>query len=441
MSNGYVYLTFNYNYVHQDGKRKGLRLATGIKLDTADWNNGWFALNFQKRNRQDFNNCVNRIEELKGQIWSAYQSFDQTPSPDQILDQIKNGNKQQVAPADNMPLDQWIMSILPTMRKQNGSFISDRSKQKFETVARMISALQALSGERITLGNFDRDTWNAFGDMMSNASCDIARMFDLYGIDALRNNMNGGYYRLTSKKKNQASLKQLLKYAVDEYDVDLPINKFKLVVVAKNDKVDKTYLQLDELKLLVDGRQDLPPYLDNARQLLVLACFLGCRFADIETILSTKVTTYKGQQMVKYTSHKTNTMVAAPVFGPVAQILNDNRPHAISNQKLNDYAKELLSILGIDREWMESFTTADGQVVQRTRKVSDIISSHMGRRTAYSMYIGHCMIPEQIVTRAITGHSNSKDVHTDYWSLDGEQTTIAFMEFLRRSADKFPFII
>ena len=79
----------------------------------------------------------------------------------------------------------------------------------------------------------------------------------------------------------------------------------------------------------------------------------------------------------------------------------------ISNQKMNDYIKEIAELAGIDEQIHETHFVGSKRVETVSPKYS-LLGTHAGRRTfiCYALSVG---IPVQIVMRW-TGHANYKSM-------------------------------
>lgn len=81
-------------------------------------------------------------------------------------------------------------------------------------------------------------------------------------------------------------------------------------------------------------------YLENARALFLLACYTGLRFSDLVSI---KPEHLRGN-VLRLTTKKTREIVSVPLQAPALVIVNRlvlGEVHPITNQRLNDYLKEL----------------------------------------------------------------------------------------------------
>ena len=173
--------------------------------------------------------------------------------------------------------------------------------------------------------------------------------------------------------------------------------------VLKED-VDNVYLNEDELRKLQDLDLSERPFLDRVRDWFLLLAWTGSRFSDIEKIDPANIK----NNMITYRQQKTNKKVVIPVHNVVEEILqkyNYQMPEIISNQKFNDYIKQVCRLAGIDG--MESLTrTVGGRLVTETRPKYDLVSSHTCRRSFCTNMYRRGL--DTLMIRSISGHKTDK---------------------------------
>ncbi len=178
-------------------------------------------------------------------------------------------------------------------------------------------------------------------------------------------------------------------------------------ITAKTEKVDKIFLNTEELdKILgVDLEHE---YLANARDWLIISCETGQRVSDFMRF-NKEMIRYVGEvPLIEFNQVKTGKTMSIPLSKKVMAILsnrNGDFPRKISDQRYNEYIKEVCKVAGIkDNIEGAKSLTVDGV----TRKVSgifpkhELITSHIGRRSFSSNNYGR--IPTALLINA-TGHS------------------------------------
>jgi integrase len=140
--------------------------------------------------------------------------------------------------------------------------------------------------------------------------------------------------------------------------------------------------------------------LEQVRDLFVFGSFVGLRFSDYSTIKPENIVKIDNDNFIKIKTQKTGEHVIIPCNHIVLDIFkkyksNANRlPKSLSNQKFNDYIKEVAMMAGL---------TEKGRLATSPDKVLyECISSHTARRSfATNLYLdGYPTIEIQ----KITGH-------------------------------------
>jgi integrase len=157
-------------------------------------------------------------------------------------------------------------------------------------------------------------------------------------------------------------------------------------------------MAMEQLVLPVGG------YLDNARQLFLLACYTGLRFSDLVSIRPEHL---RGQ-VLRMTTQKTRETVTVPLrpeaLAVVEQMLA-GKVRPITNQKLNDYLKELGQLASINSP-VEVIRFRGGVRESTTVAKWERLGCHTGRRTFVTLSLERGLRPETIMK--VTGHRGWK---------------------------------
>ena len=144
--------------------------------------------------------------------------------------------------------------------------------------------------------------------------------------------------------------------------------------------------------------------LENVRDLFVFGAWVGLRFSDFSNIKPENIVQIDSEYFIKMITQKTKELVIIPCSPVVLDIFkkyehNRNRlPHTISNQKFNDYIKEVCRIA----EFTEKGRLADDTNLE----LWQCISSHTARRSfATNYYLQGFPV---IDLMKITGHKTEK---------------------------------
>ena len=127
--------------------------------------------------------------------------------------------------------------------------------------------------------------------------------------------------------------------------------------------------------------------LERARDLFCFACFTGQRFSDIIRFNKDDF----DDHIWKFRSFKTKKEVVIPFEGFIKNALAILKKYdyilpSLSNQKLNDYLKELGKLAGVDaKEKIIRYSGVKEHVIKNPKYM--FMSSHMGRRTFVTLML------------------------------------------------------
>lgn len=187
-----------------------------------------------------------------------------------------------------------------------------------------------------------------------------------------------------------------------------------------NDHRRPLYLSPDEIERLM--RFEGLPYLENARDWLVISCWTGCRVSDLMNLTTSNIyITISGDRAIRYTQQKTGDRVTAPFHPHVERIIarrGKRFPVRISHQRYNDYIKELCRQVGITEvvEGSKRDPKTNRKKVGKFPKY-ELVASHIGRRSFATNHYGK--IPTEAIMM-VTGHDTVKQF-LDYVGADPEE--------------------
>ncbi|MEJ7823696.1 MAG: site-specific integrase, partial [Chitinophagaceae bacterium] len=137
-----------------------------------------------------------------------------------------------------------------------------------------------------------------------------------------------------------------------------------------------------------------------------VACYTGLRFSDLIQIRTENIIN-EGKH-IKVRTEKTGENVIVPIHKFVKAIIKKYQgglPSAISNQKMNDYLKEIAELAGIDSV-IKSSITRGGRTQTTINKKFDLVTTHTARRSfATNTYLQDM---PAISIMKFTGHRTEK---------------------------------
>lgn len=144
---------------------------------------------------------------------------------------------------------------------------------------------------------------------------------------------------------------------------------------------DADTIALDENELDAIHELDLSnnPRLDKVRDLFLLGCWTGCRFSDIAQVKPENIK----EGLIHIRQHKTGHKVVLPLHPVVTAIINKYEgklPEPISNQKTNNYLKEVAELAKIN-EVVHKEITKGGIKRSTVYKKHKLVTTHTARRS------------------------------------------------------------
>lgn len=172
----------------------------------------------------------------------------------------------------------------------------------------------------------------------------------------------------------------------------------------KRQEPDIITLTAEEVEML--EALDLPEagYLDNTRGLFLLGCYTGLRYSDLVSIRPEHL---RGQTL-RLTTQKTRETVTIPLQSralPIVHRMIAGEIRPLSNQKLNNYLKELGEQAGIT-DPVEVIRYRGGTRESTTLPKWQKLGCHTGRRTFVTLSLERGLRPELVMK--ITGHRDWK---------------------------------
>lgn len=171
------------------------------------------------------------------------------------------------------------------------------------------------------------------------------------------------------------------------------------------EETDSIYLNEAELKLIEQLDLSGNTRLDRARDLFLIGCYTGLRFSDYSILAPEHIK----DDLIEIRQTKTNRKVVIPIH-PVIQSIrakyNHALPKAITNQKMNEYIKELCKEIPELKTPVTITYTKGGVKTTITVSKWALISTHTARRSfATNEYLAGTPV---ITIMAITGHKTEK---------------------------------
>jgi len=170
--------------------------------------------------------------------------------------------------------------------------------------------------------------------------------------------------------------------------------------VAISEDADTVALNETELTAIYKLNLSEKPRLDRVRDMFLLGCWTGCRFSDLAQIKPENIK----DGLLHVRQQKTDTKVVLPLHPVVTAILNKyegNLPEPISNQKMNDYLKEVAEEAKIN-ETVHKQITKGGVKISTAHAKHELVTTHTARRS-FATNLYKQGVPA-LTIMAMTGH-------------------------------------
>lgn len=370
---------------------KRIEFTTGYRIDAAKWDTD------KQRVR---NGCTNKLKQSASEInasllgyyteiqeiFKKFEVEEIMPTPEQIKEAFNALHKpiEEVKPRKSTP---------NSFYKVFDEFVRDCGRQNDWTD----STYEKFAAVENHLMNFrDGLTFDFFDEKGLNDYVTYLR-----DVKEMRNSTIG---------KQLSFLKWFLRWAFKEgvYQNNA-YDSYKPKLKSTQKKI--IFLTWEELNKLREF--EIPATkqaLDRVRDVFLFQCFTGLRYSDVFNLRRSDI---KGDH-IEVTTVKTSDSLIIELNNHSKAILDKYKDVAfeddkvlpvITNQKMNDYLKELAELAGIDEPVRQTYYRGNERIDEVTPKYA-LLGTHAGRRTfiCNALALG---IPPQVVMKW-TGHSDYK---------------------------------
>ena len=372
---------------------KRIEFTTGYRIDATKWDadkqrvkNG--CSNKLKQSASEINASLLEYYTEIQSIFKRFEVEDVMPTPEQIKEAFnalhKPVSEEPKRKKETLPCDffQVFDDFVEDCGRQNNW--TDSTFEKFAAVKNHLTNFR----EGLTFEFFDERGLNDYVGYLRD-------------VKEMRNTTIG---------KQLSFLKWFLRWAFkkgmhqnnayDSYKPKLKSTQKKII-----------FLTWDELNRLREF--EIPANkqaLERVRDVFLFQCFTGLRYSDVFNLRRSDI---KGDH-IEVTTVKTSDSLIIELNNHSKAILDKYKDVAfeddkvlpvITNQKMNDYLKELAEMAGIDEPVRQTYYRGNERIDEVTPKYA-LLGTHAGRRTfiCNALALG---IPPQVVMKW-TGHSDYK---------------------------------
>jgi integrase len=293
-------------------------------------------------------------------------------------------------------------------QKAKNNELSKETLKSYNTLKNKIDAFQQYTGVEYKVKDVDLRFYNEFKDY----SIDVKKL----SVGTFGNDIN--------------RLKTAVITAKEEYKIEVSEDIFSKRFKRTRSKTSFITLNEYELKKIIEYDFSLTPYLDNARDWIIIGCNVGQRVEDLLRLTTDNITFRKGREYIELTQEKTTKKITLPVHENVTHTLNKNGgnfPRAIAKANLNKYIKEVGLAVGLKNKVQGCKVNPDTKRKENgVFEKWELIVSHCFRRSFASNHYGKLPTP---VIMGLTGHTTEAvflkyinreetqdaDLMADYW--------------------------
>jgi integrase len=389
--NIYVRLSIDRNNVY---KRK-----TNYIIDSNDWKydinydkqgiKKTFQTGIPKQSNEKLKELKTNLDKLKTEIEERFNEATTKGiliSGDWLNEQINDfQNKPKKEEPDRLINHfQFYIDNLPTKRtgKQKEK-VKQSTITKYSTIRNKLVEFEKYKRKKILVKNVDlkfrTELINYFKD-----------------VEALSSNTIGRYITFIKTVCNDAKI-----YGIETHP---QLEAFK----GYTDKAEKVFLSFAELEK-IENVKFTREALDNAKDWLIIGCYIGQRVSDVLTLTKDNIITKNGLDLISLTQQKTNKNIVIPIPPKVKEILtkrNGEFPRFLSAVNFNKHIKDVAKLAEINEltegAKLKEIEENKYRKIHGTYEKWELITSHVMRRSFATNFYGE--MPTALII-SITGHS------------------------------------
>lgn len=352
--------TVSYVQLVINSEKKRVVISTNFTIETKNWGKGFpLKINATKELRSSLETLKLRTDHF---IQDTILKENRKPTKfewRQFKDELKGNSK----------TSQLIKEFGSRFLEQRKKIVADST---YSSLALHITRFSTFAGCR-SMEDMDKSLFHDFKHYLLSLNLEISTV--------------NGYLK---------NLKAFLNWL---YDNDYTVVNFSKYV-KKEKQVKKPIIAILESELIVLEEANLENNrLDRIRDLFLFSCYTGLRFSDVRNFTKKVVS---GDVLI-IRQQKTGGIVTIPLIDQTRDILekNDYTLPILSEQKANEYLKDLFRHLKLDREVVKTSQTSRS-LADTYLKLSDAITFHIARKSFISIALRKGM--NQAMVMKISGH-------------------------------------
>lgn len=376
---------------------KKLVYPSGEDVNPNDWQSNKKKANFQRviqRKRDKKVSELNtKLDNMVNDSKEIFRRFENDNGRQPTLEEMREKLNEKYNKTINEKLDffgffnKYIEEAKTKTNQQTGRIISPNTVKIYNNALNHLKDFSSKRKKRIDFDTIDLDFYHDFSEYLTKTK-------------KFATNTIGRVIKATKGVLNDATERGL------NTNMAFKSRRFKVI----SEKVENIYLTESELDALFKLDLSKDERLEKVRDLFLIACYTGLRFSDFSKLDPKRIT----GDIIEIETQKTGEKVTIPLHPKVLTLFEkygNDIPNTISNQKMNDYVKEVGKALAAKKEKIldnviSVKATRGGVTTYTNYKKYDLISSHTARRSfATNAYLAK--VPPFVIM-GVTGHKTEK---------------------------------
>ena len=375
--------------IYYDYKR--LRISTGKRIQPDYWLSTTQRAKQSKKDFPEYPEFNEGLNNFVSEITSIYNRYlndndNKQPSPERLKELIDEKlfpgkkNKNTVIDSFNAYYTAYVEKLPRQLNKKTNTYIAPKTIQNHKRTLDVLNAFK----RKIPFEKVDLDFYEDFKEHLKTE----------HG------------FSLNTIGKHIKNIKSVLIAASEDYKQVFVSKRFK----SFSEETHKISLTVEEIQAIENTDLKGNEKLENVRDLFIIQCWTGLRFSDLYNLKPEHI----GNNSIRITQQKTRQTVATPILPPTRRILDkyitdgvQGVPRKISNQKFNDYVKELGQLVSELHATVTATVKEKGFSVTKDVPKYEAITTHTGRRSfATNQY--KAGVPTKTIMMA-TGHKSESE--------------------------------
>jgi len=361
------------------GKQIDINAKSGLEVLPHYFSNDTHTINKQARYKDKYRD-KEYLDNLEAAILAEYKTLQDPPTSDWLntaIDKFLFPDKYQEKPETLFSFIQEFIEHAPRrINQRTNKPVSYKMIREYHATFGYLQEYAKKAGKEIDFKDIDLDFYESFKEFLEKKGLALNTIGKK--ITVLKIFLNEATARgINTNFKYQSS-------------------RFRAIT----EQSESIYLDIEELDKIAGLDLTAKPKLDRVRDLFLVGCWTGLRFSDWNKVRPENIK----NNLITLIQGKTGQLVVIPIHSTVKTVLDKydgNLPKPISNQKFNDYLKEVARLADF-KEGITKHITRAGKTETIFKRKWELVTTHTARRSfatnAYNMGI------QSITIMAITGH-------------------------------------